>query len=87
MQHWQILHVQFPSSPLPCWVPMPSMMQGTKAVARVRWTKSLYLTPGQTLEVRATDPTVVVDLPAWCRLTGHTLIDQQGDRYLIRRKD
>ena len=45
------------------------------------------LSPGQTLEVRATDPTVVVDLPAWCRLTGHTLIDQQGDRYLIRRKD
>jgi len=45
------------------------------------------LTPGQTLEVRATDPTVVVDLPAWCRLTGHTLIDQQGDRFLIRRKD
>jgi len=45
------------------------------------------LAPGQTLEVRATDPTVVVDLPAWCRLTGHTLIDQQGDRYLIRRKD
>ncbi len=45
------------------------------------------LAPGQTLEVHATDPTVVVDLPAWCRLTGHTLIDQQGDRYLIRRKD
>ncbi len=45
------------------------------------------LSPVQTLEVRATDPTVVVDLPAWCRLTGHTLIDQQGDRYLIRRKD
>ena len=45
------------------------------------------LAPGQTLEVRATDPTVVVDLPAWCRLTGHTLIDQQGDRYLIRHKD
>jgi len=45
------------------------------------------LAPGQTLEVRATDPTVVVDLPAWCRLTGHSLIDQQGDRYLIRRKD
>ena len=45
------------------------------------------LAPGQTLEVHATDPTVVVDLPAWSRLTGHTLIDQQGDRYLIRRKD
>jgi len=44
------------------------------------------LASGQTLEVRATDPRVAVDLPAWCRLTGHTLLNQQGDRYLIRRK-
>ena len=41
---------------------------------------------GQTLEVRATDPTVKVDLPAWCRLAGHQLIDQQDDRYLLKRK-
>jgi len=45
------------------------------------------LSPCQKLEVRATDPSVVVDLPAWCRMTGHKLVDQQGDRYLIRRKD
>jgi TusA-related sulfurtransferase len=44
------------------------------------------LESGQTLEVRATDPSVAVDLPAWCRMTGHTVVDQQGDRYLIRRK-
>ena len=44
------------------------------------------LSPGQTLEVRATDPSVGVDLPAWCRLTGHQLVSQQGDRYLLRRK-
>jgi tRNA 2-thiouridine synthesizing protein A len=44
------------------------------------------LEPGQTLEIRATDPSVTVDLPAWCRMTGHTLLDQQGDRYLVRRK-
>lgn len=44
------------------------------------------LESGQTLEVRATDPSVAVDLPAWCRMTGHTVADQQGDRYLIRRK-
>jgi len=42
--------------------------------------------PGQTLEVRATDPSVAVDLPAWCRMTGNTLVVQQGDRYLIQRK-
>jgi tRNA 2-thiouridine synthesizing protein A len=44
------------------------------------------LEPGQTLEVRATDPSVAVDLPAWCRMTGHAVVEQEGDRYLIRRK-
>jgi tRNA 2-thiouridine synthesizing protein A len=44
------------------------------------------LDPGQTLEVRATDASVVVDLPAWCRLTGHALVAQQDDHYLIRRR-
>jgi TusA-related sulfurtransferase len=44
------------------------------------------LKPGQTLEVRATDATVAVDLPAWCRLAGHQFAAQQGHRYLIRRK-
>jgi TusA-related sulfurtransferase len=43
------------------------------------------LSPGQTLEVRATDPTVAVDLPAWCRLAGHKLVTHQNDRYLLRR--
>ena len=45
-----------------------------------------YMKPGQTLEVRATDATVAVDLPAWCRLAGHQFVAQQGHRYLIRRK-
>lgn len=43
------------------------------------------LSPGQTLEVRATEPSVAADLPAWCRLAGHELIEQRQDRYLIRR--
>ena len=38
----------------------------------------------QTLEVRATDPSVARDLPAWCRLVGHDLVEHKGDRYLIR---
>jgi SAM-dependent methyltransferase/TusA-related sulfurtransferase len=42
--------------------------------------------PGQTLEVRATDASVVIDLPAWCRLVGHQLVTHQEDRYLLRRK-
>jgi tRNA 2-thiouridine synthesizing protein A len=44
------------------------------------------LASDQTLEIRATDPSVAVDLTAWCRLTGHTLVTQEGDRYLIRHK-
>ena len=44
------------------------------------------LSPGQTLEVRAIDPSVAADLSAWCRLAGHELVKQQDDRYLIRRK-
>ena len=41
---------------------------------------------GQTLEIRATNDTVRVDLPAWCRIVGHKLIAQQDDRYLLQRK-
>jgi TusA-related sulfurtransferase len=44
------------------------------------------LAPGQTLEVRATDPSVANDLPPWCRMTGHELVTRDGDRYLIRRR-
>jgi 5-methyltetrahydropteroyltriglutamate--homocysteine methyltransferase len=44
------------------------------------------LEAGQTLEVRATDPSVAIDLPAWCRLTGHQLVSQQEERYLLRRQ-
>lgn len=44
------------------------------------------LAPGQTLEVRATEPSVANDLPAWCRMTGHELVTHDADRYLIRRR-
>jgi TusA-related sulfurtransferase len=44
------------------------------------------LSPGQTLEMRATDPSVANDLPVWCRLVGHELVQQQDDRYLMRRR-
>ena len=32
------------------------------------------LEPGQTLEIRSTEPSVEEDLPAWCRLTGNDLV-------------
>jgi hypothetical protein len=44
------------------------------------------LSPGQTLEVRATEPSVASDLPAWCRMAGHEFVRHQEDRYLVRRR-
>jgi hypothetical protein len=49
------------------------------------------LSPGQRLEIRSSEPSVAVDLPTWCRLTGHQLIAEQlaednARRYLVRRK-
>jgi arsenite methyltransferase len=44
------------------------------------------LSSGQTLEVRAIDPSVATDLPAWCRMSGQEIVQQQGDHYLIRRR-
>ena len=32
------------------------------------------LKPGDTLTVLATDPGVLYDIPAWCRIHGHTVL-------------
>jgi TusA-related sulfurtransferase len=47
----------------------------------------LKMDPGQTLEIYAADPTVAADLSAWCRMTGHKLVEQQGFHYLIKHKE
>jgi len=43
---------------------------------------------GHVIRVRALDPGAHVDLPAWCRLTGETLLhtDDQGKFFYIRRE-
>ena len=33
------------------------------------------LTPGDTLEVICTDPGALNDIPAWCRINGHTILE------------
>jgi tRNA 2-thiouridine synthesizing protein A len=43
--------------------------------------------PGQVLRLVALDPGAPADLPAWCRLTGHTLVAAEHPVYLIRRKE
>ena len=44
------------------------------------------LEAGDILRVRATDPAAPEDLPAWCRLCGHTLLTMNHPNYWIRRK-
>lgn len=48
------------------------------------------LAPGQTVEVAAYDLAAAVDIPAWCRSTGHTLVgatlDTHPQRFVIRKR-
>jgi TusA-related sulfurtransferase len=48
------------------------------------------LLPGQTIEVIAYDLAAAMDIPAWCRSTGHQLVsvatDTTPSRFLIRKK-
>ena len=43
--------------------------------------------PGQLLRLIAQDTGTSEDLPAWCQLTGHTLVSAAPPVYMIRRKD
>jgi tRNA 2-thiouridine synthesizing protein A len=42
---------------------------------------------GARLFVHGTDPGLPEDLPAWCRMTGHTLVWAGHPYYLIQRRD
>jgi tRNA 2-thiouridine synthesizing protein A len=44
------------------------------------------LPAGAILKVTATDPAAPEDLPAWCRMSGHTLVAMNHPNYFIRRK-
>lgn len=45
----------------------------------------LELGPGDTLEVICTDPGALNDIPAWCRINGHEIVDtrEQDDELMI----
>ncbi len=45
------------------------------------------LKPGEGLEVIANDPGAPTDLPAWCRMTGHTMVSAAHPVYVIRRRE
>jgi tRNA 2-thiouridine synthesizing protein A len=37
------------------------------------------LDPGDTLEVACTDPGALLDIPAWCRINGHEIVNSRLD--------
>ncbi len=43
------------------------------------------LPPGAVLEVITGDPGAREDLPAWCRLVGHTLLAARAPHFFIRK--
>lgn len=47
--------------------------------------KAATLAIGDVLQVRCTDPGALADIPAWCRVHGHELLDAQthGDELVI----
>ncbi|MBU0499703.1 MAG: sulfurtransferase TusA family protein [Gammaproteobacteria bacterium] len=38
------------------------------------------LRPGQEIEAVCTDPGVLHDIPAWCRINGHEVLESKSDR-------
>ncbi|HSN84819.1 MAG TPA: sulfurtransferase TusA family protein [Polyangiales bacterium] len=42
---------------------------------------------GELLHVTALDAGAPRDIPAWCRLTGHTLIAADHPTYVLRKRD
>ncbi|MBI3576370.1 MAG: sulfurtransferase TusA family protein [Gammaproteobacteria bacterium] len=42
------------------------------------------LAPGDTLEIAATDPGALHDIPAWCRVHGHEVVSTAREKNEIR---
>ena len=41
---------------------------------------------GAEIVVLADDPAAATDIPAWCRMRGHELVDDADGRYVVRRR-
>lgn len=43
------------------------------------------LSPGMILQANCTDPGVLHDIPAWCRINGHKVIEacSKADEYVV----
>ncbi|MEU7869807.1 sulfurtransferase TusA family protein [Dactylosporangium sp. NPDC049140] len=40
--------------------------------------------PGTEIAVLADDPAAAIDIPAWCRMKGHSFVSTEGDRHTVR---
>lgn len=58
----------------PARCPMPVILAARRAA---------QLPPGGLLRVRSADPATAHDLPAWCRMRGHEVVDLQVDGDLV----
>ncbi len=47
--------------------------------------KMRVLQPGEVMLILTDDPGAHEDLPAWCRMTGHTLLEEQNNQFFIRK--
>ena len=45
------------------------------------------LVPGAVLLIASRDAGAPVEIPAWCRLTGHRLMEAAPPFYLVRKRD
>lgn len=45
------------------------------------------MAPGTLIRVTARDPGAPADMPAWCGMTGHSLVHSKHPVYVIRRKE
>jgi TusA-related sulfurtransferase len=43
--------------------------------------KVKHLQQGDILEVVGTDPGIMQDIPAWCRINGHRVVDSYNDAF------
>jgi tRNA 2-thiouridine synthesizing protein A len=41
--------------------------------------RAQHLQPGDILEVTCTDPGALYDIPAWCRLNGHRILESRAE--------
>jgi tRNA 2-thiouridine synthesizing protein A len=48
--------------------------------------KITELKPGQVIKLTALDGGALEDIPAWCKLTGHTLVQASHPLYFIQRR-